>query len=95
MAHVGVCVDGPMSGQEARSRKPKGFILVNREMARVWIYDWSEQLKQFLCRFPDGAPEVADKEAPKNRYRAAAEAEFDVLADPRQGTGEDTHGNQA
>lgn len=90
---TGTCVDGPLDGQQAASRKPKGFILVNREKALVWIYDWDG--KQFTCRYPGGAPENADPDAPKNRYRAAAEAEYDVLADPSQGREEGTGDNQA
>lgn len=90
---TGTCTGGPMDTLEATSRKPKGFILVNREQALVWIYDWDGH--QFNCRYPDGAPENDDPEAPKNRYRAAAESEYDVLADPRQGQGEGNGGNQA
>lgn len=82
-SNIGTCWGGPMNGQQALSRKPKGFILVNRELGRVWIYDW--EAAEFICRYPEGAPEVADPNAPKNRYRAAAEGEYDVLADPRQG----------
>lgn len=90
--NIGTCTGGPLDGQEAVSRKPKGFILVNRELGRIWIYDWTEPAGEFVCRYPEGAPEVADPEAPKNRYRAAAEDEYDVLADPRQGREEGTGG---
>lgn len=93
MASEGVCVGGPLNGQEARSRKLKGFILVNRELATVWFYDWDGS--KFTCRDPEGTPEISDPGAPKNRYRAATEDEFDVLADPSQGRAEGTGDDQA
>lgn len=76
----GPCVGGPMNNQEGASRFPSGFLLVDRPNNKVWIYDWVPSLSQFLVRAETGAELVNDPEAPKNRVRAAEEAEFDIRA---------------
>ena len=79
---TGPCVGGPMDTMEGYSRFPAGFLLVNRPIGRVWLYDWVEAEGHFLVREADGAPLIENPTADKNRYRAAEEPEFDVIAAP-------------
>jgi hypothetical protein len=76
------------------SRYPRGFLLVDRPSQTVWIYDWvagpewQPERGQFIVREAGGRPLIEDEAAEKNRYRAADEAEFDVLAHPGIGADE-------
>lgn len=83
----GVCIGGPMNSQEGASRYPSGFLLVDRNINRVWIYDWSEAENCFYVRIADGEELVNDPDAPKNRFRAAEESEFDIRAIDTTGEG--------
>ncbi|MFI7608908.1 hypothetical protein ACIBTV_27860 [Micromonospora sp. NPDC049366] len=78
----GACVGGPMDGQQAVSRFPRGFLLVDKPAGECWLYDWRDG--GFHVR--DAAPmPVQDGPADgpgDSRYRAAAEPFFDVLAAP-------------
>lgn len=72
----GPCVGGPMHAQDGVSRFPRGFLLVDRARQKVWIYDYVEG--QFLVRIEEGVDLIEDPDAPRNRYRAAEEVEFDI-----------------
>lgn len=82
--YSGVCVGGPLDGQDASSRFPKGILLCDRPARKVWIYDSISDGEEFhfLVRIADGVELIEDPAAPKNRWRAAEEAEFDVQAAP-------------
>jgi hypothetical protein len=79
---VGLCVGGPIDGQEGYSRFPKGFLLCDRPSDRLWIYDWSEADQKFLVRDAGGVDLIESPEAPDNRWRAALEGSYDVVALP-------------
>lgn len=84
----GTCVGGPLNTKEGASRFPSGFLLVDRPNNRVWIYDWVHTMESFLVRDAEGSELVSDPDAPKNRFRAAEEAEFDIRAyDPEEVSG--------
>lgn len=74
----GPCHGGPMNHEDGVSRFPRGFLLVDRVHNRVWIYDWMDD--GFYVRLENGSVLINDPEAPKNRWRAAEEAEFDIRA---------------
>jgi hypothetical protein len=76
----GMCVGGPLHGQPACSRFGKGFLLVDKVAGRCWLYDWREAEGTFVVREQAGAPLHDD--GPDNRFRAAEETDFDVLAAP-------------
>lgn len=82
------CEGGPCNGQDVTLRFPdpdqaRGFVLVNRPQAQVIIY------KVRGDRFVAGPvqTEIADRAAPKNRYRAALEPYYDVVAYDPEGMG--------
>lgn len=80
---TGPCIGGPMNHHDGVSRYPAGFLLVDRATGRVWIYDCIEEPSgecHFLVRETDGRELIDDPAAPKNRFRAAEEAEFDIRA---------------
>lgn len=81
----GPCLGGPMDAQDGVSRYRSGFLLVDRPGCRVWIYDYvpygeSPTGGAFQVRIQDGEVLIEDWEAPKNRWRAAEEREFDIRA---------------
>jgi len=82
MLYLGVGVGGPFDGVEVISRFPKGFLAVDRPINRCWIYDFQENISQFVVRDADGYDLVNDITAPKNRVRAALEDEYDVMVAP-------------
>jgi len=58
-------------------------LLVDRPANKVWIYDYvAEPTPQFVCRVAEGADLQSDPAADKNRFRAAEELEFDLVAAP-------------
>ncbi len=69
-----------MDGYNVTSRFPKGFLLVDKPANQCWIYDWYEGADAFKVR--DEVPMECQTEGEKNRYRAAEESEFDVIAAP-------------
>lgn len=73
---------GPLDGRRAVSRFPRGFLLVDKPAGTCWLYDWADD--RFVARNAEPQP-VQDGPADgpgDSRYRAAAEADFDVLAAP-------------
>lgn len=74
----GVCTGGPMDGKTAVSRFPKGFLLCDKPNGRAWIYEATEE--GFTVRDADGEELISDPDAPMNRFRAAEEKSYDVLA---------------
>lgn len=83
-ARTGVCVDGPLAGQQLDSRYPKGVLLCDRPAGQLWIYDWTGD--GFTSRSgADPMPLVEDDTADDNRWRAADEGDYDVLAAPWAG----------
>ncbi len=85
----GVCLDGPLAGQERTSRFPRGALLLDRPAGKAWLYDWSDTEGGFRSRTGDEAmPLLEDPASPDNRWRAADEHEFDVWAAPWIGAGE-------
>lgn len=74
MARTAQCSGGPLDGQEFTSRFPKGFLIVNRPAVQVVVYDWNGI--SFAARPVE--PELTW--GPKNRYRAALEPNYDVVA---------------
>jgi hypothetical protein len=74
-----------MNTREGVSRYPQGFLLVDRESDLVWIYDriplgLSPTGYAFQVRMADGEQLISNTSAPKNRFRAADEREFDIRA---------------
>lgn len=76
--YEGECHGGPLDGQDMVSRFPKGFLLVDKPGNRCWIYEWEDD--DFYVRNEDGEEVLV--EGPKNRYRAAEEENYDVIAAP-------------
>ena len=74
------CVGGPMDGQDGVSRFPKGFLVVDRVAGKCWLYDYDGT--SFVVREADGMDLIEDENAENNRYRAAEESEYDVIAAP-------------
>ena len=74
----GICAGGPMDGHTVESRYPKGFLLIDRPVALCWLYEYDDG--QFICR--DSEPDTLYDEGPRNRWRAAEEGNYDVLAAP-------------
>jgi hypothetical protein len=61
-----------MDGQEAQSRFPDGFVLVDAHSQYVWVYDWNAS-GEFEAR------EVAELDEAK-LDRARTEAKYDIRA---------------
>lgn len=78
--YEGPCFGGPLNGQDMVSRFPKGFLLVDKPNNRCWIYEWSVPALAFKVR--DESPMQVQTEGEKNRYRAAMEPNYDVIAAP-------------
>ncbi|MFB6393013.1 hypothetical protein [Polymorphospora lycopeni] len=74
-----ICHGGPLDGQHAISRRPAGFLLVDRPAGQCWIYDYRADAG-FEVRTPDGMPVLTT--GPRGRHRAAEEGRYDVLAAP-------------
>lgn len=80
MLYEGKCHGGPLDGQDAISRHPLGFILVDKRAQQVWIYDWAGG--GFFARDRLPTPLITDPDEADNIRRAAAEPDYDVLAAP-------------
>lgn len=78
--YEGQCMNGPLQGQLAVSRFSKGFLLVDKVEELCWIYEWDKEDKCFYVRDPEG--EFVHTSGEKNRYRAAEEPNYDVIAAP-------------
>jgi hypothetical protein len=80
------CVGGLFDRQRWTSRFPKGFMVVNRPAGEIVIYDAVDGA--WVAREENGSwklPEISDENAPKNRWRAALEPNYDVVAyDPER-----------
>lgn len=79
----GPCLGGPIHAQDGVSRYSSGFLLIDRVTNRVWIYDYvpfgeSPTGGAFQIRIQDGEDLIQDWDAPRNRYRAAQEKEFEI-----------------
>lgn len=80
----GICRGGPLAGQTMVSRFPKGFLLVDKPNNHCWIYEWDDSAKEFKVR--DEEAMSVHTEGDKNRYRAAEESNYDVIAAPWGGS---------
>jgi hypothetical protein len=78
----GTCHGGPLDGQRAASRFPKGFLLVDKPAGHCWIYEWNAEKQTFHVRSDEPMPVHEDGAFGYDRYRAAAEPNYDVLAAP-------------
>lgn len=78
--YTGPCYGGPLDGKDAVSRFPKGFLLVDKVENQCWIYEWHPEAEAFKVR--DEVPMECKTEGEKNRYRAAEEPYYDVIAAP-------------
>jgi len=78
--YEGMCFGGPMNRLIAISRFPKGFLLVDKPKGQCWLYDWDDTTSSFTVRSEDPMPVLAEGE--DNRFRAAEEPYYDVLAAP-------------
>ncbi|MEV1315380.1 hypothetical protein AB0J14_04765 [Micromonospora arborensis] len=76
----GVCEGGPLRGTVLVSRFPSGILLVDKPAGVCWIYEWQPDRGVFVVRDEQPAPVHTD--GPVNRYRAAAEGTYDVVAAP-------------
>jgi hypothetical protein len=74
----GPCLNGPYRGVTLTSRFPKGVLLVDRPGNRAWIYEWVGGA--FQVRDSEPTELISDRNAPKNRWRAALEPNYDVKA---------------
>lgn len=79
--YEGICHGGPLNGRTIIVRRPKGFLLVDRPADQCWIYEWRDD--RFEVRDEQPAPVYV--EGPVNRYRAAEEGNYDVVAAPWAG----------
>lgn len=77
-AYKGRCYGGPLNGSEMQSRFPKGFLLVDKPAGHCWIYEWNAEQQTFHARQEEPMPALIEGE--KNRYRAAEEGNYDVIA---------------
>ena len=77
--YEGVCHGGPMHGHRATTRFPEGFLLVDKPRRWCWLYERVGE-GDFYVR--DAAGEQVHTDGPKNRYRAAFEGNYDVIAAP-------------
>lgn len=83
-SRTGLCLNGPLAGLELTSRYPKGVLLCDRPARHAWIYDWCGD--GFRSRTGDEPmPLNEDDTATDNRWRAAEEGDFDVVAAPWAG----------
>lgn len=85
--YAGTCHGGPLDGQEALSRFPKGFLICDKPNNRAWIYEYDGE-GSFTVRDEAGMELVSDPSAPMNRFRAAEERSYDVLALPGEAVAE-------
>jgi hypothetical protein len=70
----GDCQGGPLNGKPGMSRFSKGFLLVDKQAGKAWVYDWTGTA--FICRDePEGRP-VDDTK----RMTAAESSDWDVIA---------------
>jgi hypothetical protein len=72
---------GPMDGKMLLRRDmsgSKGILLIDKPNDRCWLYDWDSRDLVFVCRDPEGMK--VHTEGPDNRWRAADESEYDVVA---------------
>lgn len=70
---LGECHGGPWNGQDAMSRAPKGFLLVDKAAERCWIYDWNGSA--YMCRETEGRGVEFER-----RIHAADSLDWDVIA---------------
>lgn len=80
LLNEGLCFGGPLNGVTAQSRFSKGFLLVDKPEGNLWIYEWDKEKGVFNVRQEDPLPVLV--EGPKNRFRAAEEPNYDVIAAP-------------
>jgi hypothetical protein len=71
--YTGTARGGPWDGRQAQSRYPRGFLLVDRDKRRVWLYDRQDD-DTFQVR-DDAGTELDDA----GRWRAAEEPDYDLL----------------
>lgn len=75
---AGTAHDGPLDGVQLASRRPRGVLLVDRPAGECWLYDWRDG--GFYARSTE--PMRLSDDGADNRWRAAEEGEYDVLAAP-------------
>ncbi len=81
-ARTGICLDGPLVGQELTSRYPKGVLVCDRPAGHLFIYDWTGD-GYFKSRTGSEPMRLEENEtADDNRWRAAEEGDYDVIAAP-------------
>jgi hypothetical protein len=78
--YEGLCFGGPLHGEIWQSRFPKGFLLVDKPKNQCWIYDWNVVSGSFTVRGEGPMPVLTEGQV--NRYRAAEEFNYDVIAAP-------------
>lgn len=84
-ARTGLCLNGPLAGLELTSRYPRGVLLCDRPAGHAWLYDWCPD-GAFRSRSGDEPLQlVEDETAEDNRWRAAEEGDYDVMAAPWAG----------
>ena len=74
----GSCLGGPLNGQTGQSRYPRGFVLVDKQGGRAWIYDAGVSRSgkpMFFVREDEGRP--LDHQL---RIAAAESSDWDVVA---------------
>lgn len=77
MERTADCHGGPLDGQRVTALRDKGIVVVNRPKRQVVIYDFNGI--SFVAR-NGGVPEPELTTGPKNRYRAALENKYHVVA---------------
>lgn len=78
----GTCHGGPLNGQERASRYPAGFLAADKTASRAWLYDWRDDgfhVREEQGRELDGGRAI----------QAAVGDEYDVIAVPGEGEGDD------
>ena len=83
--YEGICVGGPMDGQDGLSRYPEGFILVDPRPGkqRVWVYDYHEGTDDNSAKLSDRSRFIAregDVLDEERAERTANQPHYDVRA---------------
>lgn len=76
----GGAIGGPLDGREVVSRFGMGLLAVDKAAGRCWLYDYLPGGDAFRCRETEGRE--VQTTGPDNRYRAAFEDAYDVVALP-------------
>ena len=81
--YEGICRGGPLDGQPGLSRNPKGFLLVDRQTGKAWLYTRTDTSGFHIC--PDPSGDETRKLDMDRAVDAAVEPDYDVRSVARPG----------